>query len=192
MSGASPLAPSLEDQRVLLAGARALGGAWGSLLELCILSLCLPWEAAAIELQRVDWDEGFVPIPARGGATRALALSLEAQKAILRIAGDAGGRGQVVTAGRGQRFPAKLFRLDRLIDRLAEAAPDTIKLPEWNFHGLRLGAVLALREAGSSDAEISAIFGRTAGQVSRGLRGDPELARIGVERWSRVLACAQA
>lgn len=192
MTGAPALPAPLPVQRTLLSGARALGGAWGATLELSILLICLPWEALAIELQRIDWERGYVPVPLRGGlGMRALVLSTDAQKAILRIAGEVAGRGQAATAGRGPRLQAKLFRLDRLLDRLAEAAPETIQLPEWNFHGLRVGAEGELRRAGASEPEIAAVFGRTGGEVSRGVRGDVELARLALERWSRLLSHAR-
>lgn len=187
MSGASPLPLPPADQLKLLAAARALGGAWGAVLEFCILTLCLPWEAVAADLERIDWERGFVPVPSRSVADRVLALPHDAQKTVLRIAGQAGGRGQVVTAGRGPRFQAKLFRMDRLLDRLAVAAPDTIHMPEWNMHGLRLAAETAMRADGASGAEIAATLGRSTEPVVRGVRGDVELARLGSERWCTIL-----
>lgn len=212
MSGAPAIRPSLVDVRTLLVGALAMGGPWGAILELCIRSLCLPWEAAGIELERIDWDRGFVPVPARGGAMRLLALSHEAQRTILRIAGETRGTGQAVTAGRGPRLQAETFRLDRLLDRLAEAAPETIRVADWNFHGIRATAEAELAAAGAGTSEIHAVIGRQPpnalrrqlrdpkaptiaiggggrnGAVRRlPLRGDAELARTGIERWSLLL-----
>lgn len=187
MSGAGPLSLVPAEQLRLLAGARALDDPWGAVLQLCIQTLCLPFEAVAIDLERIDWDRGFVPVPSRSVADRALALSHDAQKAILRIAGEAGGRGQVVTAGRGRRFEARLFRMDRLLDRLAVAAPDTIGLPAWNMHGLRLAGANAMAADGASNAEIAATLGRATEPVVKGVRGDVELARKGAERWNAIL-----
>ncbi len=216
MSGAAPLRPSMADVRKLLHAARGMEDAWGAMLELCLITLGLPWEIAAIDLERIDWGRGTVPVPARGGVERILALSHEAQRAVLRICGSAGGHGQVVTAGRGPRMRAPLFRLDRLLDRLAEAAPDTIDLPEWNFHGVRATAAIELATAGAGAPEIDAVIGRqppnggralrrgpacattaTVGVAGRGrpgrrvvLRGSVELATTGAERWSRILRSA--
>jgi len=192
VSGAPPLPVAPADQLRLLAAAKTMNDAWGAVLEICILTLCLPWEAVAIDLQRIDWDRGFVPVPSRSIERRALALSHEAQKAILRIAGEAAGRGQAVTAGRGPRLEARLFRMDRLVDRLAVAAPDTISLPAWNMHGIRFSGAQAMQANGASSAEIAATLGRSREVESKGLRGDVELARTGVERWNAILFSSRA
>lgn len=196
MSGAGAMRASVETQRVLLSGARALGGPWGAVLEICILTICLPWEAIGMELERIDWERSFVPVPARRGATtpvvrtpaeRAVILNAAARSAIRRIAGDAAGHGQVVTAGRGPRLRARLFRLDRLLDRLAEAAPETIGLPEWNMHGLRTGAACALHEDGADADEIAAALGLALAPGIRRFRIDEDLPTRGAERWARIL-----
>lgn len=63
MTGASPIVMDLAAVRKVLAAARALGGPIGTSIELCILTLALPWEVVAIRLERIDWKEGVVPIP---------------------------------------------------------------------------------------------------------------------------------
>lgn len=196
MSGAGAVHASVRTQRVLLSAARTSGGPWGAVLEMCILTICLPWEAIGMELERIDWERGFVPVPARRGATipaartpaeRAVILNEPARAAIRRIAGDAAGRGQVVTAGRGPRLQARLFRLDRLLDRLAEAAPETIGLPEWNMHGLRTGAADALHEDGADPEEVAGALGLAIAPGIRRFRIDEDLPTRGAERWARIL-----
>lgn len=187
MSGAAPLVPALRDIRTLLAGARRLDGEWGATLELCLLTLGLPWEITSIRLEKIDWSAGTVPVPARGGVERILALSDAAMKTILRVAGDAGGRGQAVTAGRAPQLQAKFFRLDRLIDKLAAADPATIHVADWNFHGIRVAAETSLRSHGAKQVEIEAALGRQVRRHGVALRGDPELACIGAERWCHIL-----
>lgn len=202
MSGAPPLRPSLADLLTLLLAARAMEDAWGAALELCILTLGLPWEVVAIEIERIDWERGAVAVPSRGGGERILALSHDAQRAVLRISGSAGGEGQVVTAGRGPRLEAATFRLDRLLDRLAAASPSTIALPAWNLHGIREEAARLLAGEGAGPREIDAVLGRRPPNGRRALnaerkrsratggtsmRGDLALATLGAERWSRIL-----
>lgn len=196
MTGAAPMQPPMSALRVLLAGGRNLAGPWGAVLEVCILTLCLPWEALAMNLERIDWDRAFVPVPTRRSGDgagvrrieRVVPLSPVARAAIRRIAGDAGGRGQVVTAGRGRPLAAKLFRMDRLLDKLAEADPATIALPDWNMHGIRLAGSIALRDDGASGGELAAMLGRDDGtRPVRGLRGDLPQGIACAERWSRLL-----
>lgn len=187
MTGASPLAPPLADMRVLLGASRRLGGPWGATLEIGILTLALPWEVAAVDLHRIDWDRSVVPVPARGGAERILALPDPAARAILRIAGTASGRGQAITAGRGRRLMAKSLRLDRLMDRLAAETAETIPLAAWNFHGIRAAGASLLSRHGASSAEIAAVLGTQVPGDHRRLRGDAGLALVGAERWCRIL-----
>lgn len=198
MSGASPIRPGLAAMRILLRAGRTMGGPLGTAVELAILTLALPYEVVAMRLERIDWSIGLVPVPARGGVERIVALSQAAQQAIVRVAGSARGSGQVITAGRGSAVRPSQLRLDRLLDRLADAEPETISLPEWNFFGLREEAIRLLAADGATADEIDATLGRQLNR-ERGRtrfagrpRGETILAGAGAERWSRILLDGQA
>lgn len=185
MVGCGPIAPSLEGMRILADGARALGGPIGTTLELCILSAALPFEILGIQLDRIDWQNGTVPVPARGRPNfRHLALATTARQCIIAVAGSAKGRGQAVTAGRGEPLKETLFRLDRINRRLAAAAPDTLRVA-WNFHGLRVAAAKALAGTGAEIEQIRLfLHGRTAERCDP----DAHLEAVAVaEKWSGVL-----
>lgn len=195
MTGARPLLPDLASMRTLLRGARALGGAHGAVLELCILTMCLPWEAVGIELTEVDWDRRCVPVPARGGSRRLLHLPAEAVRTLARVAGTVVGRGQAVTAGRGTPIDNRDVRLDRIQARLAAAAPDTIELQPWNFHGLRAAAARELLERGCSHQEIACALGlKVSGSATAPIGGirtsadGTNRAAVTVEKWNAILA----
>lgn len=209
MTGSPTLRPTIIDMRAILRAARTMEDSWGATLELCLLTLALPWEVVAIDLEAIDWQRGVVAVPARGGAERVLALGHDAQKAVLRIAGAAGGRGQVVTAGRGPRLAAPAFRLDRLLDRLAVVDAATIDLKPWNFHGIREAVAALMAADGAERAEIDAVIGRQPPNARRAerrapilsravkrrqapLRGDAGLASLGAERWARLLLAANS
>ena len=195
MTGASPHLPDLPSMRTLLKGARTLGGAHGAVLELCILTMCLPWEAVAIDLAEIDWDRECVPVPARGGSRRLLHLPPEAVRTLARVAGTVAGRGQAVTAGRGTPIGNRDVRLDRIQARLAIAAPDTIVLQPWNFHGLRAAAARELLECGCGHRDVANALGlKTANSVTvpigdvRTAAEDVDRAATTVGRWNAILA----
>lgn len=165
-----------------------MGGAHGLALELCLTTLALPGEVLAIRLERIDFAAGLVPVAARGGVERLIALPNVARQAIIQAAGEASAFGQAVTAGRGPVLTTAQFRLDRLLDRLADRAPESIGLPAWNFHGVREEAAALLREDGADPATIDAVLGRQHGRDRSRLRGDPRLASVGAERWATILA----
>lgn len=195
MSGAAPLRPNMDAIRTLLEGACELGGPYGTALELCIRTLCLPWEAVAIDMAELDWSRGWVPVPARGGARRMLHLPPEALRAIVRVAGTGTGRGQAVTAGRGRPLDRKDVRLDRMQDRLALASPKTIELPPWNFHGLRAAAVGELVARGCKRRDVDQALGlKASGGIAaligstRTGRDELEAAEVVISRWNAMLA----
>lgn len=190
MTGAAPIPPSVPDMRVLLEGARTLGGAHGAVLEICLLTLCLPFEAVAIDLERIDWRNGRVPVPLRKGGSRILPLPGPARQAVIRIAGESRATGQAVTAGRGRPLKHSDVRLDRLQDWLADEAPATIPIPPWNFHGIRMAGRNALIERGRTLDEANAV----AGVVARSRRSETgqqhrhdALAAVGLEIWCEIL-----
>lgn len=186
MAGSSPIVPSIRTVRSLLAAGRSVGGTYGTVLEISILALCLPWEAVAIDLERIDWSTGFVEVPARGKRNRVLVLPGDARATILRVAGSASGKGQAVTAGRGKRLEARYVRLDRLQDHLADKVPETIGLGEWNFHGIRVAGIEALRAAGRSSDEIQAALGyHSSRTVAPRVRA--EVAGMALETWCSIL-----
>lgn len=196
MTGTRPLLPDLGSMRILLSGARALGGPYGAVLELCILTVCLPWEAVGIELADIDWAYGRVPVPARGGRRRILHLPPEAIQAIVRVAGTAGGEGQAVTAGRGRPLNRQDVRLDRMQERLAAAAPETIALLPWNFHGLRAAAARELLERGCPHGDVAHALGLKRTGSDAGVRKtggirtsqhEADRAAVMVGRWNAVL-----
>lgn len=186
MAGSSPIVPSITAVRRLLAAARSAGGPYGTVLEVSILALCLPWEAVAIDLEKIEWATGFVEIPARGGRNRILVLPGDARATILRVAGSASGKGQAVTAGRGKRLEARYVRLDRLQDYLADTVSDAIEIEGWNFHGIRVAGERALSAAGRSPAETATALGR----YDRGVqppRVRAEIAAMALETWCSIL-----
>ncbi|MBD8546041.1 tyrosine-type recombinase/integrase [Sphingomonas sp. CFBP 8760] len=183
--------------RVLLKGARTIGGAHGAVLELCILTMCLPWEAVAIELADIDWGRGCVPVPARGGSRRLLHLPPQAMRTLARVAGTVAGRGQAVTAGRGDPIGNRDVRLDRMQARLAVAAPETIVLQPWNFHGLRAAAARELLERGCRHQDVAHALGLKVpgsdtvpiGRI-RTDADDADRAAATVGKWNAILADA--
>ena len=186
MTGASPIVMDLAAVRTVLAAARALGGPVGTSIELCILTLALPWEVVAIRLERIDWHEGVVPIPARGGRERLLHLPVTARSLILRIAGEGTGDGQAVTAGRGEPLKARHLRLDRVLPPLvgANGAP----LPPWNFHGIRASGTMIMSQHGVYSDTLLAILGqewRRSTTPWKGLRLNR--AGPGIERWNAIV-----
>lgn len=187
MTGASPACPGVPAIRAILDAARTMGGPTGLALELCILTLALPNEVLAIRLETIDWSKGFVTVPARGGVQRVLALPHAARQAILRFCGVGIGAGQAITAGRGAPLRAAQMRLDRLLDKLADADAATISLPNWNFAGIREDAATALAQQCIDARIIDATLGRQHRRDPSKIRGDPELAAIGAERWVALL-----
>lgn|GEM_PF-2672242 len=186
MTGASPIVIDLAAVRKVLAAARALGGPVGTSIELCILTLALPWEVVAIRLERIQWRDGVVPVPARGGRERLLPLPVGAKSLILRIAGEGKGDGQAVTAGRGEPLQAHRLRLDRVLPALAAArgAP----LPPWNFHGIRASAAMMMKEDGISQETLLAIFGKVRrGSNTPWEESQRERAVAGIERWNAIV-----
>jgi len=186
VTGAAPIAMDLAAVRAVLAAARKLGGPVGTSIELCILTLALPWEVVAIRLERIQWQDGVVPVPARGGRERLLLLPVAAKSLILRIAGEGAGDGQAVTAGRGEPLQAHRLRLDRVLPALVAAS--CAALPPWNFHGIRASAAKMMKEDGIDQETLLAIFGR----VRRGSNTSPEgsqmeLAGAGIERWNAIV-----
>lgn len=187
MTGAGPVAPSIEGLRLLLGAARREASPAAFALELIILTLALPWEAVGMRLECIDWRTDTVPVPARGGAERLLALPHAARKAVLRVAGTAAGVGQVVTAGRGRVLLHRDVRLDRLRERLAGVAPDTLQVA-WNFHGIRTAGATALAKSGATPFEIEALLGReTRRGPNAGARRDLAAAAAMAERWNGIL-----
>ena len=186
MTGASPIVMDLAAVRKVLAAARALGGPIGTSIELCILTLALPWAVVAIRLERIDWQEGVVPIPARGGRERLLHLPVTARSLILRIAGEGAGDGQAVTAGRGEPLKARHLRLDRVLPRLvgANGAP----LQSWNFHGIRLSGAMIMSQHGVCSNTMLAIFGQEWRRSTTPLAGwHLNRAGPGIERWNAII-----
>lgn len=195
MTGAAPALPGLDEIRILLAAARRLGGAHGTTLEVCIVSLCLAWEAVGIRLETIDWSAAAAPVPARGGVPRLLHLPPTALAALAKAAGTAGGKGQAVTAGRGRPLTFRDMRLDRIKDRLAEVAPTTIGLPAWNMHGLRAAGVRELTRRGSDPRDVAIALGlHGAGRLGRPRSGtrtstiELEVAATIIGRWNAILA----
>ena len=186
MSGASPIAPSLGELRRVEAEAFAVGGPVGASVLICIRALCLPSEALDIDLDRIDYRNGRIEVPARGGRSRILSLPNDAMRVILDVAGSAGGSGQAVTAGRGPRLVQSQLRLDRLHDALADAAPGGASLGGWNFHGVRAAGAVALAKAGVPAPHVDAALGRwDRGRVPRETRAEWALAAL--ERWCALL-----
>lgn len=195
MIGASPRLPDVASMRVLLKAARILGGTHGAVLELCILTMCLPWEAVAIDLANIDWDRGFVPVPARGGSRRLLHLPAEVVRTLARVAGTVAGSGQAVTAGRGAPIGNRDVRLDRMKVRLAVAAPETIVLQPWNFHGLRAAAASEVIKHGCGHQDVARALGvKLPGSATvsigtiRTEADDADRAAVTVAKWNAILA----
>ena len=187
MSGAGPISPDLAGMRILLEGARHLEGTLGATLELSVLTLCLPSEVVAIDIEKIDWARGTVGVPARGRRHRTLALASASLQAILRICGSAGGVGQVVTGGRGRRLAGRDIRLDRIQDRLAEAWPPSSAI-DWNFRGLRAAGANLLWENGVHRSDIVALlFGRPDRMEILHDHSSVEAARSAAERWCELV-----
>ncbi|WP_230482919.1 hypothetical protein [Sphingomonas sp. Leaf21] len=183
MTGVGPIAPTLQEVRILLRGAKIIPAPLGTVMQLCIMCLCLPWEAVGIDIERIDWGTGFTDVPARGGRTRRLYLPAPAMKLVLTVAGSAGGTGQAVTAGRGVPLQGRHIRLDRIQKRLAEADPATGRIA-WNFHGIRAAGRSALEVAGTPDLDV------LLGLYDRGCsdrNADAEIMATGIERWCALL-----
>ncbi|MFV0622659.1 tyrosine-type recombinase/integrase [Sphingomonas sp. ac-8] len=181
--------------RMLLQGARLLGGPHGTVLELCILTMCLPWEAVAIDLAEIDWKRGWAMVPARGGSRRLLHLPPDAVRSLARVAGAVTSRGQAVSGGSGRPLDRRDVRLDRMQARLAAAAPDMTVLQPWNFHGLRAGAARELLERGCSRQDVACALGlKPPGSAIvpiggiRTLADDADRAAVTVSKWNAILA----
>lgn len=186
----SVMLPTLADIRSLLTGARALGGALGTTLELTILTLRGTAEVLEMDLAYINWSEGWVPISGRNGKPRRIALTAEALAAISRVAGSAGGRGQAVTAGRGKPLGHRDVRLDRLQQKVLPLCPKPISV-EWNIHSIRAAAGEILAQDGIGGEELSAAL-RSPSPRDTTDRHDPNLpvrrARVALGHWSQLLA----
>lgn len=203
MTGASPIVPSVADAAILLGASQRTGGPLCATLELCILTLALPFEVTQINLDRIDWENGCTQVATRRGqhlvkqTLRTLALPPAALDAVRRIAGSAKGSGQVVTAGRGEPLAAKYVRLDRLCEQLARGAPETIPIM-WNFHGLRQCAATIIAHNGHGGhgghgGLIDRILGRDDRSGFRlGAAQEAAMASKGLEVWHRALHRAAA
>ena len=172
-----------------------LGGPYGTVLELCILAMCLPWEAVAIELAEIDWRRGCAPVPARGGSRRLLHLPPDALRSLAGVAGAVAFHGQAVSGGIGRPLDRRDVRLDRMQTRLAAAAPDTTILQPWNFHGLRAAAARELLERGSRHEDVACALGlkaRRSATVSIGAirtgADEADRAAVTLEKWNAILA----
>lgn len=124
MTGSSPLVPDPTILRQTLSACRRLEGPYGTVLELCIRTISLPWEVVAIDLAEIDWAHGCVPVPTRGGKRRMLHLPPEAVRTIVRVSGSTPTIGQAVTAGVGRPIDRRDMRLDRIRTRLAMVMPE--------------------------------------------------------------------
>lgn len=157
MTGGPEKVPTLEGLRQVLSTARLVEGPAAATLALCILTLGLPWEMTAITLADVNWADGSVEVPQRGGHRRRIPLN---DPALALIGGLAGFRseGQVVTGCRGARYEARMFRADRLRRLLAvvDARAGGI---EWSAHGIRRAGATALVSAGCAQDEVEALLG---------------------------------
>lgn len=188
MSGAGPILPTLEEIRLLHSTTKLVQRPQMTALRLCLETLALPWEVVAIRLENIQWRRGCVEVPARGTRrTRIVALPTTALQTILQVAGSAGGKGQAVTAGRGDELRHRDLRLDRLRETLGRAAPATLSI-EWNFHGLRAAGAEALMRSGLSKSDLDALLGFELMVHGGRLTIDrADRAIAAAERWSRLL-----
>lgn len=194
MTGAKPRLPDLPSMRMLLEAARLLGGAHGTVMELCILTMCLPWEAVAIRIGEIDWGGGSVPVPARGGTRRLLHLPPDAVSSLTRAVATGSDGGQAVTGGRDRPLDRRDVRLDRMQAGLATAAPHLVIRRPWNFHGLRAAAAGELLRRGSVQQDVALALGlkRTGNADVRigGIRtsaDDARRAAATLGRWNAIL-----
>lgn len=188
MSGAGPIRPTLEQMRLLHSSTKGVHRPQMTALRLCLETLALPWEVVAFRLENIQWRRGCVEVPARGiRRTRIVALPTTALQTILQVAGSAGGKGQAVTAGRGDELNHRDLRLDRLRETLGRAAPNTLSI-DWNFHGLRAAGAEALRRSGLSSTDLDALLGFEQRGGDRRMTIDrADRAISAAERWSRLL-----
>ena len=157
MTGGPAKVPTLDEIRRVLPAARMVEGPAAATLALCILTLGLPWEMTAITLADVNWADGWVGVPQRGGHRRRIPLN---DPALALIGGLAGFRseGQVVTGCRGARYEARMFRADRLRPLLAAVDAQAGGI-EWSAHGIRRAGATALVAAGCTQDEVQALLG---------------------------------
>ena len=148
---------TLVELRVLLRGAEILGGGEGNALQLCLLSGVRIGEAVAARLEDVDWRGGILHMPAER-RTRLVPLSHAAQATILHACGGVGGRGQLVTGGRGTQIGAAAVRIGTLRRLLASTDPATTRV-EWTWPSLRRGIATALMIDGVDSDSIGAFLG---------------------------------
>ena len=148
---------TLAELRVLLRGAEAIGGGQGNALQLCLLSGIRIGDAVAARLEDVDWRGGVLRMPAER-RTRSVPLSHAAQAAILRACGGVGGRGQLVTCGRGAPIEVSDLRAARLHRMLASTAPVTARI-DWTWRSLRHGVYRELLVGGVDHDAIRSFFG---------------------------------
>lgn len=149
---------TLNDMKSLLVGARTLGGPLGTTVELCILSLHRTMEVLDIQLESINWREGWAAVTGKNSRPVRLALSVDALTAIRNVAGSAGGRGQAVTAGRGVPMSYRDVRLDRLQKKLLPLCPTPISV-EWNMHSIRHSGASILQKDGIDIRKINAALG---------------------------------
>jgi hypothetical protein len=192
VTGAGPVVPDLPGLRTILDAAHELGGPIGTTVELCILCAALPFEVLAIQLENIDWPRGIVTVPTRGCRAalsnrdvRHLGLSNPAIQTIMKAAGSINGRGQAVTAGRGEPLKPELFRLDRVVRQLAKIDPAVLSVG-WNFHGIRvaIAETLSMEDVPHERIEML-LYGRVR-ELSRFGPVPYDVASI-AERWWRTL-----
>lgn len=204
MSHASLHRHHVEAIPLLLKGAKALGDPYGAVIELCVRAACQPWEAIEIYMSEIDWCNGRVPVPARGGGRRLLHLPYEAKRTIVRVAGLTAASGQAVTGRRGRPLDRHDVRIDLLADRLAAAAPETAPFGPLIFNRVRAATARELIRHGSSTDDVCRALAITitrSGGVMSSFGGgssttEKEAYRAGLvlEKWNAILAgigCAE-
>lgn len=192
MTGAGPVVPDLPGLRTILDAAHELGGPIGTTVELCILCAALPFEVLAIQLENIDWPRGIVTVPTRGCRdvrstrdVRHLGLSTAAIQTILKAAGSINGKGQAVTAGRGEPLKPELFRLDRVVNELAKIDPAVLNVA-WNFHGIRAAIATTLLCDNVHRERVELLIHGRVRDLSKFGPAPYDVASI-AERWWRTL-----
>lgn len=193
MTGSPPLMPQLDEARLLYRTAERMEGATGAAIHLCLLTMSTPSQVLTIDLESIDWRGSTAHASARGvdhgrARRRIVPLSNAAIHVLLRCASSAAGRGQALTAGRGEPLATHALRLDRLQSAMARIDPATLAI-RWNFHGLRRLGARTLQDRGAGADDVRALLGLRTGPAplpyDAGRRHRRALALA--EQWSRTI-----